>query len=48
VKLSKEREDYIGKERRRLAASGKADSFDEKVAQVVRGLAAKKRIEYGK
>ena len=48
VKLSKERDDYIAKERQRLAASGKADSFDEKVAQTIRTQAAKKGIEYAK
>lgn len=48
VKLSKDRDDYIAKERQRLAAGGKADSFDEKVAQAIRTQAARKGIEYAK
>jgi hypothetical protein len=48
TKLSKEREDYLAKERKRLAASGKADSFDDKVAETIRAQAAKKGISYGK
>jgi hypothetical protein len=46
VKLSKDRDDYIAKERKRQAAGG--NSFDEKVAQAIRTQAAKKGIEYGK
>ena len=48
TKLGKEREAYLAKERQRLAATGKADSFDEKVAQTIRAQAARKGIEYGK
>ena len=45
-KLSKERQGYIDAERKRQAAAGKADSFDEKVAQAIRAPAAKKGIQY--
>ena len=45
-KLSKQRQDYIEAERKRLAAAGKTDSFDEKVAQTIRAQAAKKGIQY--
>src|SRR5213078_1321804 len=44
-KLSKERQDYIEAERKRQAAAGKADSFDEKLAQAIRAQAAKKGIQ---
>jgi len=47
-KLSKERQDYIDAERKRQAAAGKADSFDEKVAQAIRTQAAKKGINYSR
>jgi uncharacterized protein YegL len=47
VKLSKDRDDFIAKERQRLTAGGKAESFDEKVAQAIRTQAAKKGIAYG-
>ena len=47
-KLSKEREEYITAERKRQAAEGKGDSFDEKVAASIRAQAARKGIEYGK
>lgn len=47
-KLSQERQDYIDTERKRLAVAGRADSFDEKVAQAIRAQAARKGIEYGK
>jgi hypothetical protein len=47
-KLSKEREEYITAERKRQAAQGKGDSFDEKVAASIRAQAARKGIEYGK
>jgi hypothetical protein len=47
-KLSKEREEYIVAERKRLAGEGKGDSFDEKVAASIRAQAARKGIEYGK
>lgn len=48
TKLGKQREEYLTQERQRLAAAGKADSFDEKVGQTIRAQAAKKGIEYGK
>ena len=47
-KLSKEREEYLAAERKRLAEQGKGDSFDEKVAASIRAQAARKGIEYGK
>jgi hypothetical protein len=47
-KLSQEREQFIAAKRKRLAAQGKADSFDEKVAAAIRAEAARKGIEYGK
>jgi hypothetical protein len=47
-KLSKDRDDYITGERKRLAVAGKADSFDDKVAQAIRTQAAKKNIVYEK
>jgi Mg-chelatase subunit ChlD len=45
-KLSQQREDYIAREKKRLAAGGKADSFDEKIADVIHAEAAKKGIQY--
>ena len=48
AKLGEEREEYLAKERQRLAANSKADSFDEKVAETIRAQAARKGIEYGK
>ncbi len=45
-KLSRDRDDYIAAERQRLAAGGKADSFDEKVAAAVHEQAARKGINY--
>jgi len=47
-KLSQERDDFLIQERKRLAAKGKSDSFDEKVAQTIRDQAARKGIEYSK
>src|SRR6266496_2545914 len=47
-KLSQERDDFLIQERKRLAAKGKSDSFDEKVAQTIRDQAARKGIEYRK
>ena len=47
-KLSKDREEFLAAERRRLAEQGKGDSFDEKVAASIRAQAARKGIEYGK
>jgi len=46
AKLSKQREEYLTQERQRLAAAGKADSFDEKVAMTIRAQAAKKGMDY--
>jgi Mg-chelatase subunit ChlD len=46
-KLSQARQEYIDAERKRQAATGQADSFDEKVAQAIRTQAAKKGIQYG-
>jgi Mg-chelatase subunit ChlD len=48
IKLSKERDDFLAKERKRLAEKGKVDSFDETVAQTIRDQAAKKGINYDK
>jgi hypothetical protein len=48
TKLGKEREEYLVKERQRLAATSKADSFDDKVAETIRAQAARKGIEYRK
>lgn len=45
-KLSEEREQYIAAERKRLAESGKGDSFDATVAAAIRNQAARKGIEY--
>ena len=45
-KLSQQRDDYIAKEKQRLAAGGKADSFDEKIADAIHAEAAKKGIQY--
>src|SRR5439155_16427088 len=39
-KLNQEREDYLARERKRLAEKGKSDSFDDKVAQIIRDQAA--------
>jgi hypothetical protein len=47
-KLSKDREEFLAAERRRLAEQGKGDSFDENVAASIRAQAARKGIEYGK
>jgi hypothetical protein len=46
--LSKQRDDFLATERRRLASTGKSDSFDEKVADSIRAQAARKGIEYTK
>ena len=45
-KLSQEREKFLAEERKRLAESGKGDSFDEKVAASIRTEAARKGIVY--
>jgi Mg-chelatase subunit ChlD len=46
VELSKKRETYIQSENKRLAAEGKGDAFDQKVAETLRSQAAKKGITY--
>jgi hypothetical protein len=46
VELSKKREAYIQSENKRLAAEGKGDSFDQKVAETLHAQAAKKGISY--
>ncbi len=46
VEVSKKREAYIQSENKRLAAEGKGDAFDQKVAETLRGQAAKKGISY--
>ena len=46
-KLSKDRDDYISKEKKRLATGGKQDSFDQKLADMIHAEAAKKGIKYG-
>jgi Mg-chelatase subunit ChlD len=48
VKLGAEREKFIAAERKRLAAAGKADSFDAKVAEMIHAEAARKGISYSK
>ena len=47
LKLNQARDDYIATERKKLATSGKADSFDEKVSSAIREQAARKGIAYG-
>jgi Mg-chelatase subunit ChlD len=44
--LAKKRDRYIQTETKRLAAAGKGDGFDEKVAQTIRAQAEKKGINY--
>jgi hypothetical protein len=46
MELSKKREAYILSENKRLAAEGKGDAFDAKVAETLRAQAAKKGIGY--
>jgi Mg-chelatase subunit ChlD len=46
VELSKKRETYIQSENKRLAAEGKGDAFDQKVAETLHAQAAKKGITY--
>jgi hypothetical protein len=43
AELSKARANYLDEERKRLAASGKADAFDEKVNEMLSKQAAAKR-----
>ena len=45
-KLSKDREQFLAAERKRLIGQGKGDSFDEKVAASIHAQAARKGIEY--
>ena len=44
--LAQKRDAYIQAENKRLAAAGKGDAFDEKVAQTIRTQAEKKGINY--
>lgn len=44
--LSKQREAFLAAEQKRLAASGKGDAFDSKVAEIVREQAKRKGIQY--
>ena len=46
VEVSKNREAFIQSENKRLAAEGKGDAFDQKVAETLRAQAAKKGISY--
>lgn len=46
--LTREREEFIRAETMRLAASGKVDSFDSNVAEMIRAQAARKGISYGR
>ncbi len=46
AEVAKERDAYIQTETKRLAAAGKGDGFDEKVAQTIRQQAEKKGINY--
>jgi hypothetical protein len=46
-KLTKEREDYLARERKRLAEKGQSDSFDDTVARTIHNQAARKGIVYG-
>ena len=45
-KVSKEREDYIAQEKKRLATGGKADSFDQTISEAIHAEAAKKGIQF--
>jgi hypothetical protein len=46
--LAKKRDAYLQAENKRLAAAGKGDGFDEKVAQTIRQQAEKKGINYAR
>jgi hypothetical protein len=46
TELLKKRDEHITAEQKRLAASGKGDAFDEKVAETIRTQAEKKGIRY--
>ncbi len=45
-KLAQDRDNYLNAERKRLAATGKADSFDDKVTEMIHTQAARKGIQY--
>ena len=47
AKLLAERTAFVAAERKRLAAAGEGDAFDEKVAETVREQARRKGIDYG-
>ncbi|MBA3960971.1 MAG: VWA domain-containing protein [Chthoniobacterales bacterium] len=46
TEVSKKRDAYLQAENKRLAASGKGDTFDNKVAETIHQEAAKKGIDY--
>jgi hypothetical protein len=46
--LAKDRDAFIAAEQKRLAAAGKGDSFDAKVAEMIHSQAARKGINYSK
>jgi Mg-chelatase subunit ChlD len=46
--LGQKRDEFIAAERKRLVGAGKGDSFDTKVAEILREQAAKKGIGYDK
>ncbi len=46
TELTSKRDSYLKEENTRLAAAGKGDAFDEKVAQTIREQALKKGIDY--
>jgi uncharacterized protein (UPF0335 family) len=46
--LAKKRDAYLQAENKRLAAAGKGDGFDEKVAKTIRQQAEKKGINYAR
>jgi Mg-chelatase subunit ChlD len=46
LELNKQREAYVAAEQKRLAAAGKGDAFDSKVAEILREQAKKKGIGY--
>lgn len=46
AELAKQREAFLSAEQKRLAAAGKGDAFDSKVAEILREQAKKKGINY--
>jgi Mg-chelatase subunit ChlD len=48
TELNKQRDVFIEAEKKRLAAAGKGDAFDEKVNETIRAQAARKGIAYEK